>query len=539
MNKTRKIVIVAIVVIIIIVAGAAYYGNIVDDDPTHIVVTNGQDEPDSGFNPLTGWGCGHQNFNTLIFSTLLTTDDNGNFTNDLATGYNISDDGLTWTVGIRDDVLFSDNTTLTAKDVAFTFNTAKTSNSELDMSNLVEAVAVDNYTVKFHLEEPQSTFIYNLRYVGIVKADGYDNETFGENPIGSGPYKLVQWDKGEQAIFEVNENYYGETPYFTQVTLLFPDESSLIQLAKSGEADVVQATLTDVNQTVEGYTLVDMPAGRAQGISLPNSNNTGQTTEDGNPIGNNVTADESIRKALNIGIDRQTIVDSVYQGHGAVEYTGVDSREYGNAEEGSVSDGDVATANQTLEEAGWVDSDGDGIREKDGVRASFKLYYPSDDSARQALATVISEQAKTMGIEIELVGTDWDTIYDNMFSSAVVMQQTSADPYRSVYQQYHSKEYTDDDYMNPNGYNNSAIDTILEAGMTATDQETANEYWKEAAYNDGEGFSPNGDAPWLWVATYDYSYFVADDIDMGTAAENNGQDVLMNIVEWTRTNTTS
>ena len=78
---------------------------------------------------------------------------------------------------------------------------------------------------------------------------------------------------------------------------------------------------------------------------------------------------------------------------------------------------------------------GDNKVEKDGVKASCDLYYPPDYLDRQSLATVFAEQAKDIGIEVKLVGADWDTIYANMYSSAALMQQTSPDPYKSIYQQ--------------------------------------------------------------------------------------------------------
>ncbi|MDY0248398.1 MAG: ABC transporter substrate-binding protein, partial [Methanosarcina mazei] len=81
-------------------------------------------EPETGFDPLLGWGCGHVNFEPLIQSTLFKTDDEGAIINDLATGYSASPDGKTWTVNVRDDVKFTDGEKLTAEDVAFTFNTA-------------------------------------------------------------------------------------------------------------------------------------------------------------------------------------------------------------------------------------------------------------------------------------------------------------------------------------------------------------------------------------------------------------------------------
>lgn len=536
-KKTKYGIILAIIIIIIACICASVLGNTTDDDPTHLVVTatGHGGEPESGFNPLTGWGCGHLNFNPLIQSTLLGTDENGNFTYDLATNYTTSPDGLKWSVDIRDDVKFSNNEPLKASDVAFTFNEARTSNSELDMSNLDHAEATNDTHIDFTLKKPQSTFTYSLRYVGIVPEKDYNNETYGENPIGSGPYKLEQWDKGQQAIFTINENYYGKKPYFTQLTMIFGDEDSLLEVVKSKKADVSQATFMNMNYTADGYHLLELNSGRAQGISLPYLNDTGLKTDSGDPVGNNVTGDPAIRKALNIGINRQEIADTVYQGHATVDYTGVDTLPYGNPD-AKVEDNKPDEAKKILEEAGWIDSDSDGIREKNGLKASFKLYYISEDSARQAYSTVIQQQAKDLGIEIELEGTDWDTIYKNMYSSAVAMQQSSQDPYKTIYQQYYSKgdNFTINDYMNPNAYNNTQVDEVLNEAMQTSDLTQSNELWKKAAYIDSEnGFGPAANAPWLWLVDYKYCYFIKDDIDIGSEPYM-GQDFMENICEWRR-----
>ena len=139
---------------------------------------------------------------------------------------------------------------------------------------------------------------------------------------------------------------------------------------------------------------------------------------------------------MNVGIDRQKMCDEIFAGHATPEYTSVDTRDYAN-DNAKVQDGDVAKAKEILKEGGWTDSDGDGIVDKDGVKASFDLYYPPDYLDRQSLSTVFAEQAKEIGIEVNLKGADWDTIYANMYSSAALMQQTSPDPYKSIYQQYH------------------------------------------------------------------------------------------------------
>ena len=537
----KKILIGGAVVLVVLIAAAAFVftGGSSDSDPTHLTVAAHSNikEPESGFNPLTGWGCGHQNYNPLVQSCLFKTDKDGNIVPDLATDYSISEDGLTWTVNVRDDVVFSDNSTFDAEDVAFTFNTAKETESDLDLTNIDNVTAKNATCVEFKLVEPRSTFIYDLRYVGIVPSDSYNNETYGENPIGTGPYVLDHWDKGQQAIFKVNDNYYGDKPYFTQVTLLFPEEATWLELAKSGQVDVVPVATSALNQTVDGYQFYEVSAGRAQGVSLPYLNDTGDVSPAGSKIGNNVTADKAIREALNVGVDRQKICDEVFAGHAKPEYTSVDTREYANPD-AKVQDANVTAAKQILKDGGWEDTDGDGIVEKDGVKASFDLYYPPDYLDRQSLSTVFSEQAKEIGIEVNLKGADWDTIYANMYSSPALMQQTSPDPYKSIYQQYHSKE-PDDFYMNPNLYNNSDSDKAMEDAMHSNDLSAADKLWAESALVNGGGWGPAGDAPFVWLVNYDYNYFIKDGIDIGDQPDGLGNDVLINICEWTRTNSTA
>ena len=536
----KKIIIGAIVVVLVIIVGAfVFMGGSHDNDPTHLTVAAHSNikEPESGFNPLTGWGCGHQNYNPLVQSCLFKTDKKGEIVPDLAKDYSISSDGKTWTVHVRDDVKFSDNSTFDAEDVAFTFNTAKETESDLDLTNIKDVKATDKKTVEFTLEEPRSTFIYDLRYVGIVPSDSYNNETYGEQPIGTGPYVLDHWDKGQQAIFKVNDNYYGDKPYFTQITLLFPEESTWLELAKSGQVDVVPVATSALNQSVDGYQFVEESAGRAQGVSFPYLEDTGKVSDGGYKIGNNVTADKAIRQALNVGVDRQKMCDEIFSGHATPEFTSVDTRDYAN-KDAMVKDGDVDKAKEILKEGGWTDTDGDGIVDKDGVKASFDLYYPPDYLDRQSLSTVFAEQAKEIGIEVNLKGADWDTIYQNMYSSAALMQQTSPDPYKSIYQQYHSKE-AHDFYMNPGLYNNTDSDKLMEEAMHSNDFSTADKLWADSALVNGGGWGPAGDAPFAWLVNYDYNYFIKDSIDIGDQPDGLGNDILINICDWSRTNATA
>ena len=123
----------------------------------------------------------------------------------------MSDDGLVWTFTLRDDAYFTDGEKVTASDVAFTLETAKAAQGSVDLTYMESAVAQDDTTLVVTLSKPTSIFLNTLASVGIVPEHAY-GEDYGTNPIGSGPYKFVEWRAQEQIMFTANENYYGGEP---------------------------------------------------------------------------------------------------------------------------------------------------------------------------------------------------------------------------------------------------------------------------------------------------------------------------------------
>ena len=190
-----------------------------------VVVMGPTSEPEAGFDPAYGWGAGEHVHEPLIQSTLTVTTPELEIAYDLATDIQVSEDGLTWTVDIRDDVRFTDGEPLTAADVAFTYNTLRDTSSVNDFTMLEEAEAVDEDTVVFHMERPYGIWPYTMAVAGIIPEHAYGPD-YGSNPIGSGRYMLKQWDRGQQVILEANPDYYGEVPKMKQVTILFMEEDA-------------------------------------------------------------------------------------------------------------------------------------------------------------------------------------------------------------------------------------------------------------------------------------------------------------------------
>lgn len=490
-----------------------------------VVAMSTGSEPERGFDPIMGWGAGDHVHEPLIQSTLITTDKDMNFVNDLATAYEPSADGLTWTFTIREDVTFTNGDALTAADVAYTFNTIRTTDgAAADLSMLKDVVAVDDATVELHLNEPNSTLLYTLAVIGIVPKDAYD-EGYGENPIGSGRYMLQQWDKGQQAILVANPDYYGEAPKMEKITVLFMEEDAALAAVKSGKADIAYTSAVYGNVTVKGYDLISYQSVDSRGISLPTVP-VGGTKADGDneyALGNDVTADLAIRRAMNYAVDRETMADHVLNGYGSPCYSVCDGMPW--ASENIQIDTDKKKAEEILANGGWVDSDGDGILEKDGLKASVDLYYSASDSLRQAMAAEFANQMAEIGIEVNPIGEDWDTIYQHEYSDPVLWGWGSNSPMEFYNLTYSSA------WGNYACYEDEEVDNLLNAAMTSTDGETSYGFYRQAM----EKVSGEGAASWVWLENIDHLYFCREGLKIAEQKihpHGHGWSLVNNVDQW-------
>nr|WP_246314880.1 ABC transporter substrate-binding protein [Paenibacillus foliorum] len=484
-------------------------------------------EPEAGFDPTTGWG---RYGSPLFQSTLLKREHDLSIKNDLATSYEVGNGGIVWTVNLRKDAKFTDGKPLTAADVQYTFETASKSGSSIDLSYMKNIETVDEYTVKFTLKEPNSTFIQMLVATGIVPKHAHSKE-YAQKPIGSGPYKLVQWDKGQQVIVEANPEYYGTKPAFKKLTFLFLSEDAAYAAAKAGKVDISYIPAAFSNQPVAGMRLETAHTVDNRGIMFPYVK-SGAKTKDGYPIGNDVTSQLSIRKAINIAIDRKALVQGVLEGHGTPAFTINDGLPWFNPK-AVFTDANIKEGQQILANDGWKDSDGDGILEKGSIKAEFNLLYPSNDVTRQSLAIAAADMIKPLGINVKVEGKSWDELDKLMHANAVLLGWGSHDP-TEVYSVYSSK-YSGIDYLNPGYYNNATVENYMKQALLAVNDKDANEFWKKAQWDGSTGLSALGDAPWAWLVNIDHLYLVRDGLDIGKQQihpHGHGWPVTSNIEEW-------
>ena len=499
------------------------------EERTSVVIAMGPtSEPEAGFDPAYGWGAGEHAHEPLIQSTLTVTNTDLTIGYDLATGYSVSEDGLTWTVTIRDDVSFTDGEPLTAEDVAFTYNTVKEASSVNDFTMLDSAEAVDDTTVVFHMNRPFSIWPYTMAVVGIVPEHAYDSETYGADPIGSGRYILKQWDRGQQVILEANPDYYGEAPKMQRVTILFMEEDAAFLAAQAGEVDAAYTSATYSDQTIDGFHLDSYASVDNRGFNLPAV--PSGTDEEGRTVGNDLTSDVLVRRAINIGVDRQEMIDNVLNGYGTPAYSICDQMPWYN--EASEVEYDPEAAAELLDEAGWMMGD-DGIREKDGVKAELNLLYATGDSVRQALAADFADHLGKLGISCTIEGVGWDTAYDRALSEPLIWGWGAHTP-MELYNIYHSAEDSGSAEYSP--YSNASVDAYMDQALSVNDLEESYELWQKAQWDGTTGVTQEGDIPWVWLVNIDHLYWVRDGLQIAEQKihpHGHGWSFVNNVDQWT------
>ena len=503
-------------------AGNVYAGA---EDQSVVVTMPTTSEPESGFDPAYGWGAGEHVHEPLIQSTLVRTTKDLGIENDLATEYSCSDDGLTWTVKIREDVKFTDGEPLTASDVAFTFNTCRDESSVNDFTMLKEAVAVDDTTVEFHMNEPYSIWPYTMAIVGIVPEHAYD-ENYGQNPIGSGRYIMKQWDKGQQVIFEANPDYYGEEPKIKKLTVLFMEEDAAMAAAMSGQVDVAHTAASYSDQEIDGYELLSVATVDNRGFNLPC---TEPEEKDGITYGNSLTSDVKVRRAINLAIDREEMIKNVLNGYGTVAYSVCDKMPWYNEE--AVTEYDLDAAKALMEEAGWIEGD-DGIREKDGEKAELTIMFSNGDSVRQALAEDSANQLRELGIDVTTSGVGWDTAYDQAQSEPLIWGWGAHSP-MELYNIYHTIKDTGSAEYSP--YANETVDKYMDEALASSNLEESYDLWKKAQWDGTTGITQEGDIPWIWLCNIDHLYFVRDGLkvaDQKLHPHGHGWSIVNNVDQW-------
>ena len=336
----------------------------------------------------------------------------------LATSWE-TEDGQTWTFHIRDDATFHDGIPVTAEDVAFTLEYLPKADPVWASTDTVcESIEViDDYTVQFTLKAPiggPSPAAYWLPIFPKHIFEPYkDNMSAYPNDeaIGSGPFKLKEFKPSEYIWFEANKDYWGERPYVDEVVYrVYGSSDALYMALKSGEADMIglsgcSALVVDELEAEENLKVIKSPGIGQYWLSF-------NLHKDG-PI-----QDLNVRKAIMHAIDRDRMIDLVALGYAQK----CDSWVYPELPEYNPNlpqyDYDVDEAKVILDQAGYIDNDGDGIRNDPatGKNMEFDLLVAATWTSAVKMATLLKEQLTEIGIAVNMLALDQDTYYAFLYT---------------------------------------------------------------------------------------------------------------------------
>lgn len=363
----------------------------------------------------------------LVFDTMYQLQLDGSFKLSLAESVNVSDDGLVYTYKIRDGVKFHDGEPLTAEDVVFTYSLYQNTEGYPWMGDYTyyfeNMEATDNNEVVITLSEAipnidaQLVFLYVLPKHIWEKEDAVEFENFAM--IGSGPFKMVEYKPNEFVHLAKNADYFGEAPKIDEVIFqTFESQDALVQALKTGQVDMITEMPGTAVATLQEDPNVEVVNGapfapEVTDIILNQVLPENCPPDDGLCTGHPALLDRNVRLALAHATDKQKIIDVVLLGYGTPG-TALLPDGLGLWYNSSLQDYayDVAKANQILDDAGYVDANGDNVREMpDGSQSlTFRINWPSDSIDSPRIAELLSEMWGQVGVDLEAQALDPDTL---------------------------------------------------------------------------------------------------------------------------------
>ncbi len=404
----------------------------------------------------------------------------------LAESMEVSKDGLEITVKLKKDIWFSDGVPVTADDVVFTYETMM--NPEIDAAdirnyynNVKQVVKIDDRTVKFVLKELYWQTIESVGVFDVLPRHIYqftDPKQFNSrrsNPVGSGPYVFERWDVGQQVVLRRNDNYWGKKPKINKLVFkIITNSMAALQSLRSHNIDTMEPSSEqffelskdeqfkkDFNMLLYwrpsfGYSYIGWNEARA------------------------FFKDRRVRLAMTYSVNRPAIVEYIQKGYGKI-ITGP-FYIYGKQNDPNIKPWpfDLEKAKQLLDEAGWIDHDGNGIRDKDGVIFRFKLSYPSGSETAERIIKMIKDDTARIGVDVIPDPVEWSIFLERLnrgdFDAAFSGWggTIESDPY----QLFHSSQIQNRG-NNRVGFSNAEADKLMEEARRTLDPDKRYELYHQ------------------------------------------------------------
>lgn len=443
-------------------------------------------------NPLLAISDAERDLTALVYSGLMRAAPSGTLIPDLAEEYTVSSDGLTYTFTLKDDIAWHDGKPVTSADVIFTIE--KVQDPALKSPKRaswegVTAEAIDNRTIRFMLEKPYSPFLENTT-LGILPKHVWEHLDANEfsfarpntRPIGTGPYRIAEIKTDNEGIpqyydLKPFEGFSLGEPYIQKIRLRFyPDEEALTAALEAGAIKAASAIAPQHARTLreEGLRVFSYKLPRTFGVFFNQNKNA-------------VFTEKEVRRALNIALDRDRIVEELLAGYGTPLYGPLPPGALGYEVQNNVKSGFSATSTEAhlerardiLAEAGWKADEESGIRIKGNQALAFSLVTPRIEELQEA-ARMIQGAWENIGANVQLKVFQTSDLnrsvirpreYDALFFGEVIGRES--DPFAF----WHSSQRNDPG-LNIALYANITTDNLLEDGRTTFNREERIQIYK-------------------------------------------------------------
>jgi peptide/nickel transport system substrate-binding protein len=411
----------------------------------------------------------------LIFNGLVKYDTDLSVTGDLAESWDISENGLVITFRLKKGVKWSDGVEFTAEDVMFGYQTiihedTPTAYKE-DYLQVKKAEVLDRYTFRVTYDQPFAPALTSWGSLTILPKhllEGKDvtKSALTRNPVGMGPYKLTRWTPGQEVVLDVNRDYFEGRPYISRYMYrIIPDPATMFLELKAGRIDLMG--LTPIQYTKQTDT--EFFNKNFQKFRYPVFSYTHMAFNLKHPF----FQDKRVRQAIAYAIDKEEIVDVILFGLGSPATGPYVPNTWPYNPEVKKYEHNPDKARELLAEAGWRDTDGDGILDRDGRPFSFTVITNMGNSLRMNTATIIQWKLRQVGIKVDIRALEFSTFINDFinkrrFEAVILGWSIGLDA--DQYDIWHSSK-TKEKEFNFVSYGNPEVDRLLEEGRRTFDLE--------------------------------------------------------------------
>lgn len=411
--------------------------------------------------------------NNLVYNGLIKTDKNLNIVGDLAEKWEISPDGLTITFYLRRGVKWHDGQPLSARDCLFTYQLmvdpqTPTAYAE-DFKQVQKAEVLDDYTFRVTYSRPFAPALLSWAFpvMPTHKLQGKDITTseLARRPIGTGPYVFKEWETGQRIVLQANPDYFEGRPYISRVIIrIIPDQATMFLELKSGGLDQMNLTPTQ-------YTKETSSESFQKAFQKYRYVASGYTY-----LGFNLLdpkfQDRRVRQAIAYAINKEEVVQGVLLGLGQVANGPYKPGTWAYNPKVTPYPFDQAKARQLLAEAGWQDSNQDGVLDRNGQPFEFTIITNQGNKQREMAGLIIQQRLKDVGIRVKVRSIEWaaflkEFVDKKNFEAIILGWSIPLDP--DLYDVWNSSK-TKPGELNHISYKNEEMDRLIDEGRYTFDQ---------------------------------------------------------------------